>query len=185
MTFYVAPRFHKIEEINEYWSSNQMASKSIFVRPGDIGHLDDAAHHVAFDKHRAYLCSEPKEILHFDGRGVLEQLQGAIDADQRPLREKLPEIMRQVREAERTGRANAEARRREIARARLSADGDSVLFVTEESDVGAIGSTPAPERPIPRRATRRLSEVEQQLRDAADLAARALSTQMLIVQPAD
>ena len=62
MVFYVAPRFHELSEINEAWSLNQVAARSIFVSPQIIGVLDDDYHHVAYDDSSAWLCSEPKTI---------------------------------------------------------------------------------------------------------------------------
>jgi hypothetical protein len=62
---YTAPGFSKPDELNEAYSSDRVAARSIFVRPSVIGPLvDDDRHWVAFqtDPQVAVRCSEPRPI---------------------------------------------------------------------------------------------------------------------------
>jgi hypothetical protein len=62
--FYVAPLFHELHELNEYYLSGQILQKSAFFYPSDIGSLpDDDEHHVSFQATGdAYFCSQPRQI---------------------------------------------------------------------------------------------------------------------------
>lgn len=49
LVFYAAPRFHRLNEINEAWNHTDVARRSFFISPSVVGPLDDEQHHVAFD----------------------------------------------------------------------------------------------------------------------------------------
>jgi hypothetical protein len=169
LVYYVAPRFHELAEINEAWNTNSVASHSIFVAPSTIGTLDSASHHVAYDDSDAWLCSEPKRIQFLNSQSLLEKLQAAIVSDHRPLRDKLPELLDGLHSAERR------------ARSRIAERG-MATFVQDLPFI--VGRGAEPSRAIPMRVPRDLSEPEQQLREAADVAGRLFDAQLIIVQPA-
>lgn len=63
--FYVAPRFHKLNDFNIHFNDNRMVSESIWLTAKEIGVLpDEKQHSVCFDKNisSVYLFSEPREI---------------------------------------------------------------------------------------------------------------------------
>ncbi len=68
LTFYAAPFFHRMQEINELWHSCQITNTSVFIKPSSIGvQQGSCAHRVcldskSFSKCRAYLFSEPQSI---------------------------------------------------------------------------------------------------------------------------
>lgn len=62
---YAAPGFSEADELSEAYSSDRVATWSVFVRPSAIGPLLDAKRHwVAFqtDPRAAVFCSEPRSI---------------------------------------------------------------------------------------------------------------------------
>jgi hypothetical protein len=64
--YYVAPRFHSIDELNNHFLNRRVIENSIFVRPAEIGEIKDTNDHVfAFHTDPAkgrYFCSEPWPI---------------------------------------------------------------------------------------------------------------------------
>jgi hypothetical protein len=66
VVLYAAPGFSEPDELNEAYSSDQTARRSVFVRPSAIGPLEDNKQHwVAFQIEplkAAYRCSEPVPI---------------------------------------------------------------------------------------------------------------------------
>ena len=60
--FYAAPRFHTVAELNEAYQAQSVSSRSFYIRPRDIGRLDDDLHHVAFTDTRFRLFSEPRDV---------------------------------------------------------------------------------------------------------------------------
>jgi hypothetical protein len=99
--FYAAPRFHRLSEINSAWRASAVASRSVFISPSEIGTLDDDRHTVAFSGANSWVCSEPRSIRALTSREVLEGLKKNLHDDPRPLRERLPEMVKDLREAER------------------------------------------------------------------------------------
>ena len=181
LVFYAAPRFHELAEINDAWSKNVVATRSIFVSPSEIGPLDADSHHVAYDAERAWLCSDPQPIDFLTSNGLLEKLSAELHADTRPLREKIAELAEQINSAERRAAARiaerlAGERAEEIGRAAL---GIEPRLPTVPPTVPQIPVTPA----IPARPPRALSEPERQLREICDTAARVFDAQLIIVQP--
>ncbi len=62
---YAAPGFSEPDELNEAYSLDQTAERSIFVRPSAIGPLSDDDHHwIAFQANPtlAFFCSEPHPL---------------------------------------------------------------------------------------------------------------------------
>jgi hypothetical protein len=156
--FYAAPRFHELTEINEAWNDNAVATRSIFVAPSRIGRLDMQPHYVAYDERRAWLYSDPHPVEFLNSDNLIEQLLRRLEADHRPLREKISEFVERLHAAEKQARTTQKLR---------------PLF-----------GSPGPTRPpIPSRPSRPLSHVEQQLRDLSDRAARLFDVQLIIVQP--
>ena len=62
---YAAPGFSEPAELNDAYSSDKAAERSIFVRPSAVGQLQDDDHHwIAFQANHpvAFFCSEPRRI---------------------------------------------------------------------------------------------------------------------------
>jgi hypothetical protein len=167
MVFYAAPRFHELSEINDAWSLNQVAARSIFVSPRIIGALDDDYHHVAYDDSRAWLCSDPETIDFRTSSQLLAQIQNRLNEDPRPLRAKLTEMVEEV--------AGAKARAENRVRERMGADHLWMKLPPQRT-------TRFPSSP-PMREARHLSEDEQVLRNLADDAAKIFDAQLIVVQP--
>lgn len=164
---YAAPRFHELDEINDAWLTNSVASRSIFVQPSAIGVLDDEPHHVAYDDNTAWICSEPRQLPTLNASGLMDKLSYQLSHDDRPLREKIPEIVERIRAAE--------ARARKIHEAHeLPLDDTAEMRVVDRTTAGAG---------VPMRESRDLTEDERLLREAADLAYRIFDSQMIIIQP--
>jgi hypothetical protein len=197
--FYVAPRFHRISEINRAWNASRVADRSVFVSPAEIGSLDDERHTVAFDQNGSWICSDPRQIETLSSRQVLEKLQASLRADPRPLGERLPSLVGELLDAERRGREQIVEKRRQAEReaeARQDARLTPMVDTAQERVSGyAARASPiearrrrleAPEpAPPAMREPRPLSPETSALREAADIAARVFDAQLVIVQPAD
>lgn len=196
--FYAAPRFHRLDEINAAWHDNAVASRSQFVAPQSIGALTAGRHTVAFDAHRYWVCSEPRQIEGLSSRQLIEKLRTAVSQDTRPLREKLPEINKELAAAEERGKARiAEQRRkeeedREEARWRqlkylhddLRYDAPRHAFVpSSDRQLLEQEFEPSEEPPIAIRPAKPLPPEMRELREAADKAAHTFGGQLVIVQP--
>jgi hypothetical protein len=167
LVYYAAPRFHELSEINEAWSLNQVAARSIFISPSIIGALDDDYHHVAYDDRRAWLCSDPERIDFQSSSQLLAQIQRHLQGDPRPLRSKLTEMTTEVQEAK-TRAATRIRERREFKTPQIGAPHQR-------------RTEPATSPPV--REGRRLSRDEQVLRDLSDDAAKIFNAQLIVVQP--
>lgn len=194
--FYAAPRFHTLDEINHAWTTNGVASSSVFIAPSQIGSLDDDPHTIAFDGAQIWRCSEPARVEGLDSEQLLAKLLGAIQEDIRPLKEKLPELVEELRQAEVRGRARIEERRRaadalalEARRARRRDGPEEVL--SEDKTFGSLMRSvgeavpPRPRSPPRRRPALEVPRELFPLREAADIAARVFDCQLVIVQPTD
>jgi hypothetical protein len=84
--FYTAPRFHTVTELNAAYLAAEVCHRSFYIRPRDIGRLDDDAHHIAFDETTYRLCSEPREVKGIRGDEFPAALRNRRIADDRPLR---------------------------------------------------------------------------------------------------
>lgn len=81
LVYYVTPRFHTTATLNKAFLRRQMIAKSVFIRPSQIGLLDDHDHFVAYDRlnSTAWLFSEPSEIEGaIDGETFIEEVQANI-----------------------------------------------------------------------------------------------------------
>ncbi|TDL72404.1 hypothetical protein E2L08_16810 [Palleronia sediminis] len=191
LVFYAAPRFHMASEINDAWRSEQVAGRSIFVAPSMIGLIhDDDKHHVAYDAHHTYFCSEPKEISPLTASALGEKILERLASDSRPVRERLPEWLGNIRERRTQARqtqqkivAEIESARRA---ARASSDGIDLSYVSVPIGRTALKSeepeTSAPSAPDIRES-RALSPEEQTLRAISDEALHGFGAQLLVVQP--
>jgi len=184
LVFYAAPRFHELAEIDDAWKNNLVATRSIFVAPSRIGTLDADSHHVAYDEQLAWLCSDPQPIRFLNSGNLVEELRSRVEADSRPLREKIPELVQQIHSAER--RAAARIAERRVAQFRDAIERGEELELPFEARREAVFEELArevPRRPaIPTRPSRILSEPERQLREVSDAAARVFDAQLIIVQ---
>jgi len=204
--FYAAPRFHRLDEINEAWHHNAVASRSQFVAPQVIGSLTAGRHAVAFDGRGIWVCSEPRRIEGLTSRELANKLSEALKADSRPLGDKLSEISRGLRAAEERGRVRIAERAQQAEEAREAARRASereaaanlerseqhsitqklrkIIAPDELQSFEAEFSLPAPRiDPVPVRAPKALAPELRLLRDAADSAARVFDSQLVIVQP--
>lgn len=85
LVFYAAPFFHTTEVLNASFDKKEVPRQSIFVRPSQIGSLDDRPHFIAYShgqRNVAWLYSEPREV------------EGSINSDKF-----FSNIQRSVREA--------------------------------------------------------------------------------------
>ena len=82
--YYVAPRFHRVEELDDAFARGNVLARSVLIRPSEIGPLnDDAEHYVSFGPQGDpwILFSEPRQIEvmgRFDD--VAENLQRLLKA---------------------------------------------------------------------------------------------------------
>lgn len=80
LVYYVTPRFHTTAALNKAFLNRRMIEESVFIRPSQIGSLDDKHHFVAYDRLHsvAWLFSEPQEI-----QGAIngEMFIGEVQAD--------------------------------------------------------------------------------------------------------
>lgn len=107
--YYVAPKFHRVEDLNDAWQAQSVIARSIFLRPRAIGLMPDSGKHsIAFDHRAVWRCSEPKEVEASDIDDVLRDLQAEISDRKRSLREELAEwdsslkVAREVEEEDRS-----------------------------------------------------------------------------------
>ncbi len=85
--FYAAPLFHRADELDEAYRSTAVADRSFYIRPRDIGPLDQKPHHVAFDTKRFYICSEPREVSGVVGHDLFRKLDHRLADEKRPIGE--------------------------------------------------------------------------------------------------
>ena len=180
VVMYAAPRFHQLVEINHAWGNNQVASRSIFVKPSVIGTLDAKSHHVAYDYASAHLCSEPRSIEFLDSGGLAERLSTQLAADTRPLVEKIPELVRNIEEAGSRARSARAARSR---RDRIGIGKDEIVGARRAADIDAVPRSLLLSEQVPTRQPRDLPETDRKLRDLSDIAARLFNVQLIVVQP--
>lgn len=172
--FYAAPRFDRIVEINAAWAAKEVATRSIFVRPRDIGELDDELHHVAYDANWTFICSEPKAIEALSATQVVERLLGRLKDDPRPLREKISVLSSSADEAAKRGETRIRERRASKA---------GTMALSEAVDLFEGAPALPPPTRVPLRIPEPLSEPNRKLRELADKAYKTFDVQLVIVQP--
>lgn len=85
--FYAAPRFHEVTELNDAYLTKQVADRTFYIRPREIGKFaDDGAHLVAFDATRRYVFSEPRIVKAFNGSDFFSELSAKLGSGNGPLR---------------------------------------------------------------------------------------------------
>ena len=187
LVFYAAPRFHRVNEINQAWSRTDVARRSLFVAPSAIGSLDNAQHHVAFDGRSTWLCSEPRALEVLSSRGLEEKLSNYLEENDQPLGERLPSLVTDMQEAEKRGRQKAELRRssqalKEVISSERDFMTDIETFTLRFPEKYVAVSPSEPDPPASREPKPLRSEATI-LRKAADIAAHVFEAQMIIVQP--
>ena len=85
--------FHKVEELNAAYLSGTVVRDSFWVRPSQIGELDNEPHYVAFDRRRSWVCSDPHQIEWISGAQFPGLLLRLLAADDRPLGQHLPHAL--------------------------------------------------------------------------------------------
>lgn len=173
--FYAAPRFDSRAQLSDLWSRDQVAQHSIFVRPSAIGSLDANAHHVAYDRHHTYLCSDPKPIASLNAMQLIEELSLRLSREHLPLSDQLTEYEWQLGEAKQQAK-NALI---EMSRGQASLVGSVLLGIPDASKEREL---PEIDYEIPSRRPTRLSEPQLKLRAMADKALRDFDAQLVIVQ---
>lgn len=76
--YYVAPHFWLQTEFNEAFADTEVALRSVFIPPGDIGPLSDEDHCVVWNDGAMWALSEPKPIRAFRGSEFLEKLSESL-----------------------------------------------------------------------------------------------------------
>lgn len=79
--FYVAPKFHENDSLNNFYLNNNIAKKSLWVRPSEIGKLPDIDEHsICFNSSGSLVifCSYPKQIYIGDYAVFQEQVNAII-----------------------------------------------------------------------------------------------------------
>jgi hypothetical protein len=171
--FYAAPRFYKLEHINEAWSTGAVAGRSVFVRPREIGTLDSDSHHVAYDDHRAWLCSKPRQLEFLSAARLVARITDELARDKRPLQQRLPELNAGLNEAWERGKMRVHPQGVPLLYA------GTVRRVIEGQDGAPL--LPGDER-VFTRAPAQLSGDREQLRRLADNALKLFDAQLVIVQ---
>lgn len=154
--YYAAPRFHKLAQINSAWNSNTVTPQSIFVAPQAIGRLGRGSHAIAYNKRRAYLCSDPKPVDFFDGDGLRRHLTQKLDQEKHPLRTRLWTLIEHARKAAQSAHDEEE----------------------EDLEGAHLRAAPVIETRVPRG----LTPPEVQLRELSDIAAKVFGAQLVILQ---
>lgn len=90
---YAAPRFHEVRHLNRAWDNREVTSRSVFVRPIDIGILSPGKHTFAYDAvslHGGWVCSDPSFVSIFSFEQLSEKLFGLLKSqEEQPAQERL------------------------------------------------------------------------------------------------
>lgn len=106
--YYVAPRFHRVEHLNDAWQAQEVVARSLFLRPRSIGPMPDSGKHsIAFDGHSIWRCSEPAEIKGMSIEEVLMDLQEEVHSRKQSLRDEVARWQSRLDEA-RSGGSEAQ-----------------------------------------------------------------------------
>lgn len=179
--FYAAPRFDKFDEINRAWDTNEVASRSIFISPEQIGVLDSKSHHVAYDQNNAFVCSDPRSVQFLTSADLIDVLRNRLKNDARPLREKIPELKRNI------NRAIVQAQEGAGRSARAEQNRQTRTVILEPFNAALLRKSSEfvrPVTPIPTRPSRLLTGPEQDLREISDISLKVFDAQLIIIQPA-
>jgi len=186
--FYVAPRFHTPSELNSAWLSGTVESRSFFIRPRDIGHLNDKPHHVAFDERTHFLCSTPKPVDGIFGDSIGEILQEKLRNTTRSIKDGLiTEALARASAAQRASQDrqinipsldDLKGRSPQGSEIKSNGLGKKLANVKDNLDTyrRPIKTNPLPNPRPPR------SEEERELRDLATIALRTFGCQLFVLQ---
>lgn len=185
LVFYAAPRFHLVSEINEAWHAKDVAARSIFIRPRDIGLIvDDEKHHVAYDKDQAFFCSDPREVTAETAESVYKQIVDSMQVDPRPVREQLPEWLADIKKRREDARENQNLIEKFLEGIRAERRLSVPYYRQPNRRWRETGVTPSPAGPAPAvRTPRKLSEEQQILREIAEEALYGFGAQLFVMQP--
>lgn len=90
--YYVAPKFHRVEQLNAAWKSQSVIARSIFLSPRSIGPMpDNGKHSLVFDNRSVWRCSEPKKVESSNIEDVIVNLRSGLSQRKQSLREDLAE----------------------------------------------------------------------------------------------
>ncbi len=173
--YYAAPVFHRVQELDRAYQAAAVHLRSIYVKPQDIGPLDSLPHHVAFDRRRAWLFSEPKKLACTFGTNLAERLQERLAKDPTPFAESLRTYRQQAEQVIKKRRVRLRSVSDIDASDRKLQQKATEVFFQISSAPPLPTGTPHVPRP-PR------NETERELRVLADVALRAFGAQLFIVQ---
>lgn len=163
--YYVAPKFHRVEQLNDAWKSQSVVARSIFLSPRSIGPMpDNGRHSLAFDHRSVWRCSEPKKVESSTFEDVIGDLRSALSQRKQPLREDL---------AEWENRLNA-ARAIEVA--------ESGFDATAYIEMRSVGILPDPVDPPSLRKPIEKDPARLALQRIADRAKIEFDAQLFVIQ---
>ena len=184
--YYAAPRFHTLAGINSAWASKMVMQRSIFIRPSQIGQInDDLQHRVSFDDNATYFCSEPKSIFALSIENIRRRITEKLQMDRRPVRDKLADWSRRLEQAVEKARSASDALDFSLPAAGRS---DSRSILPRQS----IISTSTAYRELPRtsaigvpsvRPDKALLPEQDSLRRLSDAAQSEFNAQLIVMQP--
>lgn len=77
--YYAAPKFHQSQQLNHHYLQNSVVENSAYIRPRNVGVLDEEEHHIAYTQYSkiAWRYSEPVQI---EGEISSSAVRGSIEA---------------------------------------------------------------------------------------------------------
>jgi len=177
IVLYAAPRFHTPEQFNQAWQHQTVSSRSIFVSPNEIGNLPNGRHTIAFDRRRAWVCSEPKEIKTLSARKLISKITKTIEKAETPLRQLIPNLLETVQEID-------EIRQTGEYREDYNPDVQYKIASPDYEEEGSLIETAISEPlGIPIREPKPVKdETLLQIRELSELSSALFGTQMYILQ---
>ncbi len=173
--FYVAPRFHTLKQINAAWNDNEVAARSVFVKPSMIGALDGNVHHVSFDHVDAFLCSEPKAIEIITSNDLQKALSRKLDTKDRPLRDEIQDVVFSLKRSIEITSARSKISTEDIY-------GTPVSELEDTQPISIPGKKAPQIEPIAVREPKPISNEKEALRNIADISAKEFTAQFIVVQ---
>jgi hypothetical protein len=82
LVYYTTPDFWRTGDLDQNFSNRAVHNKSWYVKPSQIGPLDERAHHLAYEekKNEFWLCSQPVRLNgHFGSGDFSREVQSAVE----------------------------------------------------------------------------------------------------------
>ena len=184
--YYAAPRFHTLAGINSAWASKTVMQRSIFIRPSQIGPInDDLQHRVSFDDSVTYFCSEPKSIVALSIEDIRGRVTEKLQMDPTPVRDKLADWSQRLEQSVERARAASDAldfssinAGRSESRSALPGQGIVPTSLTYRGLPSSTLSAPSFVRPA-----KALLPEQDSLRRLSDAAQSEFNAQLIVMQP--